>query len=125
MTRISSLGPLEREVMQCLWGHRKKTVREVHECLRKSRTIAYTTVLTILDRLNKKGIVSRKKMGKAYVYTPRFTKEQMLRKIAHQTLTSLSERYGSEALAAFAQEFQDLPRKKRRQIVNMLLEEHE
>lgn len=109
--------------MGCLWSHKENTVRQVYDCLKKRRAIAYTTVMTILGRLNKKKIVSREKVGRAYVYEPRFTKRQILQRVAHQTIRSLSVRYGSDALAAFAQEFQELPIKERERIVRILLEE--
>ncbi len=63
------LGKLERDVMEVVWRAASDlSVREVHEQLRQ--TVAYTTVMTTLDRLYKKGFLARAKAGKAYRYSP-------------------------------------------------------
>lgn len=117
---LTSLGPLERRVLFCLWHHQENTVRDVYQCLRRERTIAYTTVLTILTRLHRKDLVVRKKQGKAHVYTPRVTKKQLARRLLRQTLRSLNEKFGTDAVAAFADELGNLPEEKRRQLSRML-----
>ena len=120
MNKSSSLGPLEREVMHCLWNHKETTVRQVYECLKKSRKIAYTTVMTILFRLSKKGIVERMKIGRAYAYSPRVSKKQIAKRLLKHTLLSLTEKYGTDAVVAFADELSDLPEKKRKELINIL-----
>ena len=71
------LGDLEREVMTQLWGSAEPlSVRQVHERLR-ARDLAYTTVMTVLDRLAKKGVVTRERDGRAWLYAPVQTREQM------------------------------------------------
>lgn len=122
MNKSSSLGPLEREVMNCLWNHKETTVRQVYECLNKRRKIAYTTVMTILFRLNKKGVVKRNKTGKAYAYVPRVSKKQIAKRLLRNTLDSLTEKYGTDAVVAFADELRDLPEKKRKELINILKE---
>ncbi|OUZ07213.1 hypothetical protein BHE97_17010 [Aeromicrobium sp. PE09-221] len=63
------LGQLETVVMQRLWDWgRSVSVREVVEDLHKERRIAYTTVMTVLDNLHRKGLVHREKHGRAYQY---------------------------------------------------------
>jgi BlaI family transcriptional regulator, penicillinase repressor len=64
------LSRLELECMKTIWLHHAQTVSDVQASLRPLRPLAYTTVLTILDRLSRKGAVSRVKQGKAYVYAP-------------------------------------------------------
>lgn len=65
------LGDLEHAVMNVLWARSVPTpVRDVHEALAQSREIAYTTVMTVLDRLAKKGIVTRHLEGRAWLYQP-------------------------------------------------------
>ena len=64
------LSRLELECMKGIWLRHAQTVSEVQESLLPLRPLAYTTVLTILDRLSRKGAVSRVKQGKAYVYAP-------------------------------------------------------
>jgi predicted transcriptional regulator len=71
-------GDLEREVMQVLWQVGElMTVRQVHERLSRRRELAYTTVMTVLDRLAKKGMVRQEKDGRAYRYGPAQSREEM------------------------------------------------
>ena len=63
------LGPLEVEVMQVLWTAGDLSVRDVVEKL--DRKLAYTTVMTTLDRLFKKGLLDRQKSERAFLYTAR------------------------------------------------------
>jgi predicted transcriptional regulator len=73
-----ALGDLEREVMTQLWDAGEPlTVRQVHEALSRTRDLAYTTVMTVLDRLAKKGVVSQEKADRAYRYRPAQTREEM------------------------------------------------
>lgn len=71
---MPKLGELERAVMEVLWGRADAaTVRDVHAALADSRDIAYTTVMTVLDRLAKKGVVSRRLEGRAWLYVPEYS----------------------------------------------------
>jgi predicted transcriptional regulator len=73
-------GDLEREVMAQLWSAGEPlTVRQVHEALGRggSDQSAYTTVMTVLDRLAKKGVVVQEKADRAYRYRPVQTREEM------------------------------------------------
>ena len=73
-----ALGDLEREVMTRLWeAGEPLTVRQVHERLSRDRDLAYTTVMTVLDRLAKKGVVDQQRADRAYRYAPAQTREQM------------------------------------------------
>jgi predicted transcriptional regulator len=66
------LGELERAVMRALWdADRPLTVREVQARVRRRPALAYTTVLTVLDRLHDKQFVQRDKDGRAFRYRPR------------------------------------------------------
>ncbi|GAB3216365.1 BlaI/MecI/CopY family transcriptional regulator [Kineococcus gypseus] len=77
--RSVGLGELERDVMDRLWAAGAPlTVREVHEQLAAHRKIAYTTVMTVLDRLAKKGVVRQEREGRAFRYSPAATREQMV-----------------------------------------------
>ncbi|GAA1499832.1 BlaI/MecI/CopY family transcriptional regulator [Dactylosporangium maewongense] len=75
---MAGLGDLEREVMAQLWDAGEPlTVRQVHERLDPSRGLAYTTVMTVLDRLAKKGVVTQQKADRAYRYAATQTREEM------------------------------------------------
>lgn len=86
------MGQLETTVMDRLWGwDRPVVVREVLEDLQRDRTIAYTTVMTVLDNLHRKGLVTREMEGRAYRYRPTRTREQHTAALMDQVLTSSSD----------------------------------
>ncbi len=72
------LPPLELEVMKTLWQLGTGTVRDVQRELRRRRALAYTTVMTLLDRLARKGAAGRHKQGRAHVYHPLISREVAL-----------------------------------------------
>jgi predicted transcriptional regulator len=74
------LGPLEVQVMEVLWTAGDRSVREVVEQL--DRKLAYTTVMTTLDRLFKKGLLDRQKSERAFLYTPRLSHDEWERQRA-------------------------------------------
>lgn len=65
---VLDLAPFELDCMNALWPLEEATVRQVQEALVSRRPRAYTTIMTILDRLAQKGIVARRKVGRAYIY---------------------------------------------------------
>jgi BlaI family transcriptional regulator, penicillinase repressor len=65
---ILDLAPFELDCMNALWPLGEASVKQVRESLMARRPRAYTTIMTILDRLEQKGIVSRRKVGRAYLY---------------------------------------------------------
>jgi predicted transcriptional regulator len=71
------LPPLELECLQALWALGQGTVQQLQERLLVSRPLAYTTVLTVMDRLTRKGMVAREKRGRAHLYHPRVAKEDL------------------------------------------------
>lgn len=73
---ILDLAPLELECLSVLWPLGEGTVRDIHRALAASRPRAYTTVLTIMDRLEQKGIVTRRKVGRAFHYQARLSAEE-------------------------------------------------
>ena len=93
-TSAPRLGDLERAVMEHLWDAARvedftgTTVREVHERFR-DREIAYTTVMTVLDRLAKKGLVTRERDGRAWRYFPADTREALTAQTMRRTLVDM------------------------------------
>jgi predicted transcriptional regulator len=71
---LGALGPLENTVMGILWSHGDSNVRDVAEKL--DRPLAYTTVMTTLDRLYKKGLLNRRKSERAFYYSPRWSRRE-------------------------------------------------
>jgi predicted transcriptional regulator len=72
------IGPLEITVMEILWETGESSVHDVVQ--RVGRPLAYTTVMTTLDRLYKKGLLNRRKDDRAFLYAPRSTKAEWERK---------------------------------------------
>jgi predicted transcriptional regulator len=64
------LTPLELDIMKAVWRSRPITVRDVQESIRPERTLAYTTVMTIMDRLYHKGFLSRTLRSRTHYYEP-------------------------------------------------------
>jgi predicted transcriptional regulator len=70
-------GDLEAAIMECLWSRSEPaSVRDVLGQLRTGKELAYTTVMTVLDNLHRKGVVTREMAGRAWLYQPAFTREQ-------------------------------------------------
>jgi predicted transcriptional regulator len=76
----SALGPLELSIMDVLWERGESNVREVAE--RLDRRLAYTTVMTTLDRLFKKGLLDRHKLQRSFMYLPNLSREEWEQKRA-------------------------------------------
>src|SRR5580693_9873170 len=81
------LGPLEQRMLDGLWAKGSATVRELVEggC----QDLAYTTVMTTLDRLFKKGLLTRSEEGRAFRYIPRFSCEELHQEAAGHALRQL------------------------------------
>jgi len=73
---LLDLAPLELDCMNTLWPMGQGTVREIRDRLAPRRPRAYTTIMTIMDRLARKGIVGRRKVGRAYMYRPNLSAEE-------------------------------------------------
>jgi len=76
---LLNLAPLELDCMNTLWPLGEGTVREIRDGLAVRRARAYTTIMTIMDRLARKGIVERRKSGRAYIYRPQLSAEEARR----------------------------------------------
>jgi predicted transcriptional regulator len=73
---VLDLAPLELDCMNTLWPMGEGTVREIRDNLAPRRPRAYTTIMTIMDRLARKGVVERRKIGRAYMYRPNLSAEE-------------------------------------------------
>jgi BlaI family transcriptional regulator, penicillinase repressor len=73
---ILDLAPLELDCMNALWRLGEATVRDIHAALATTRPRAYTTIMTILDRLAQKGVVERQKSGRAWLYKANLSADQ-------------------------------------------------
>ena len=80
------MGHLESDVMEILWTRGESSVHDVVEQL--ARPLAYTTVMTTLDRLYKKGLLDRRKADRAYFYAPRQSRAEWERQRADEFLAA-------------------------------------
>jgi len=110
------LGDLEKEVMELLWSKKAATVREIFESIKKRKRIAYTTVMTIMDRLFGKGILKRHKEGKTYIYTANVGKEEFFEKTSQRIINFLLRDFGEVAIAQFANTLDQVDPKKLRDL---------
>lgn len=67
---FTGIGSLEADILAIVWQQERTTVRDVYETLRTRRPIAYTTVMTVMNNLVKKQLLTQDKSAIAYVYTP-------------------------------------------------------
>ena len=98
---MRSFGPLEREIMQAIWeapspvnGH------EIAAALPRSGSIAYTTLITVVERLREKGLLTRERDGRSYRYAAAIPEDQYAAVLMVQVLESSHDRTG--ALLRFA-----------------------
>ncbi|HYK51159.1 MAG TPA: BlaI/MecI/CopY family transcriptional regulator [Terriglobales bacterium] len=84
---LIKLGPLEQRLLEEVWARKTATVRELID--HGQLEIAYTTVMTTMDRLHKKGLLSRIEENRAFRYFPLVTKEELQRQAAGQVIQQL------------------------------------
>lgn len=90
---MRQLGQLEAAVMDRLWAwNRPVSVRDVLEDLTRERPLAYTTVMTVMDKLHSKKLVRREKHGKAYLYAATSSREEHTAMLLDEVLAASEDR---------------------------------
>lgn len=95
------LGDIEKPVMDVLWDRDEVTGREVYEEVNRGRPLAFTTILTVLDRLLKKGLIRRTKRGRLFVYTAAMSRDDFVRQVSHEVLQGIMDISASSAATFF------------------------
>ena len=125
MNAPAALGALETQVMDAVWSRGgEMKVRDVHAAFQAR--LAYTTVMTTMDRLYKKGLLDRRKEGRAFLYAARLSRQQFVLSAGAGLLRGLLESEGEPALSflvdavtdrdhALLDRLERLVREKRRQ----------
>ncbi|MHB1834562.1 MAG: BlaI/MecI/CopY family transcriptional regulator [Solirubrobacteraceae bacterium] len=105
-----ALYELESEVMQEVWRQGRTNVRAVMQALneRRSKDRAYTTYMTILARLHRKGLLEREREGRADAYWPRLSREEYRQARAGLEVSALVDEFGEVALVQFAKQIDKL-----------------
>jgi predicted transcriptional regulator len=108
-TPRNRLGDLERAVLEHLWSEGPAhpeglTVREVHDVVGVQRDLAYTTLMTVLDRMAKKGLVTRERDGRAWRYTAASSRDELTSETMRHALGELAGSERRSALLHFLDE---------------------
>ncbi len=121
--KTKPLGELEQIIMDIVWQHDCVTVRCVFDVLKQQRGIAYTTVMTTMDRLSKKNILKRSKVGKAYVYRASQSEAELCQCTTRAIFDMLIRRYGDVAIAQFVDSVDKIDSSKFEEL-KRLVDEH-
>jgi predicted transcriptional regulator len=115
------LHELETEVMDVLWTDGERTVRQVMDALNKrsSQDRAYTTFMTVMARLDGKGLLERRREGKTDIYRPTMPREDYVAARAEAEVSALVDEFGDAALANFARHMASLDPARRRVLQRM------
>ncbi|MGI8414145.1 MAG: BlaI/MecI/CopY family transcriptional regulator [Solirubrobacteraceae bacterium] len=115
---VPALHALEAEIMEVVWRQGKTTVKRVMEALNDSASSprAYTTFMTVMQRLDQKGLLSRTRIGRSDTYVPRLSREEYHERRAREQIVQLVQEYGDLALSHFARELSALDPARLRQL---------
>ena len=98
---MNPLGELETLVMDIAWSHPPLTVRELCGHMESERERAYTTIMTTMDRLHRKGLLTRAKDGNAWRYRPVMSRSEFEHTLADRLAAEIVTVHGDVGLAAF------------------------
>jgi predicted transcriptional regulator len=112
------LHELEAEVMEDIWRLGEVNVRTVMDALnaRSEKERKYTTIMTIMSRLDTKGLLNRRRQGKTDFYSPSMSREEYLEARAQAEVGALVDEFGDVALVHFAKQMATLDPKRREQL---------
>lgn len=115
------LGPLEAAILRSLWSRDEATVATVQEDLTAAgaRPVAYTTVMTVLDRLHRKGLVIRRQDARRHVYQAAMDEDGLVAHVGARAADAAIARYGAAALRQFALRLDDLDPTVRQQLLDL------
>lgn len=117
---VKTLGELEQLIMEIVWKNKESAVRDIFQELRKKRSIAYTTVATILQRLFNKNIVGRKTEKNGYRYFSKVSKEYYAKSLTKSFVKKLEKSFGDIAISSFAEGIESLPKDKKIYLLKIL-----
>jgi BlaI family transcriptional regulator, penicillinase repressor len=118
-----TLTPQELAIMKVVWAREKATVRDVYETMRERRSIAYTTVMTMMRILEEKGYLKKTLVDRAHVYKPAQRRQQVIGAMVRDFLDRVFDG-ASESLLVHLAKDNKLTEKQRR-LVKQLIEEQE
>jgi predicted transcriptional regulator len=90
-TRVHRLGDLQLKIMKLLWERREATVAEVHQFVTRERELAYTTVATMLRKMEARNLVAHREEGRSFVYHAAVASDAITRGMADHLIERLFE----------------------------------
>lgn len=84
------LGTLEKNIMEVVWNHGESSIKEIVNTLTADKNISYSTVITVTNRMAKKGLLKKRKVGKAFFYKPEYTRKEFLELVSKKVVEGVS-----------------------------------
>lgn len=112
------LGDLEKEVLEVLWKRKEATLKEIWKVFNKQKGLAYTTIATVLQRLQKKGFVKKEK-GR---YVPVYSKKDFTINLFNRFVNSFLSNFGDLAYASFVEGLESLDKRRKKKLLSKLEE---
>ena len=97
------IGDLQLRILQLLWENPDASVSDVHAALRRERPLAYTTVATMLRKMETRGLVSHTEAGRAFLYRARIGPEELNRSVGRHFVKRFFEGSLSQAVSHLLQ----------------------
>jgi len=105
---VRYLGDQQAAVMDLFWHRESGTVREIATELNKTRTLAYTTVLTLVSRLWARGLLTRERDGRGFRYRNATSRDEFLGKLSDELIDRLFDDFGAVAVARLGERLSSL-----------------
>lgn len=118
-----TLSVLEQEVMSLVWSCAPCSIKDIKNRLDKKKRLAYTTVATLVGRLESKGMLKRvvdERLGNCFRYLPKVSREVYSSLIAQAFVTNFQHSFGDLAIASFADSIRTLKKTKREYFLRLL-----
>ncbi len=114
------LGDLETDIMEILWQRGELTVRQVYETLQETRSIAYTTVMTVMSRLAAKSLLEKLKEGNAFLYRATSTREEFTRSTLKKVINELMADFTVPAISQFLDSMEEADPEKMEELSRLI-----
>ncbi len=105
MKKSAHLTPGEFELMEILWPIGEATVKDVWQKVDPARKLAYTTVMTVLEKMYRKGILNQRKKGKAYIYSVALSRDEVFKGVLEHICSTYFGGSGEALVAAVEKRF--------------------
>src|SRR3989441_6828218 len=112
------LGDLQAAVMAIFWRRESATVREVADALNKKRTLAYTTVLTLVSRLWSRGLLEREPEGRGFRYWAARSRDDFLTDLSDELIDRLFADFGATGIARLGERLNELDAQQRKRLTS-------